>query len=228
MTSAAAQHGLARCAATTRHARATAARARKGTVRCHNCSSVSHRRSLRSLQVMTWVAAGGDDNENIVAARRDHSRPTRRRGGTALSCRARAETAARHARAEAARALTTQPKDRRPPEVFFLGACWCSCYKKKYKKERKPCFAGHLPGNLLSKAPVKQGGRCEGAACTSGPVVSYYPDHNMFDSSAKSEICVLLMNTRKRYFWHNLWIFFCGAVARDDRTPRRWELACFA
>ena len=61
MTSAAAQHGLAGCAATTRHARATAARARKGTVRCHNCSSVSHRRSLRSSQVMTWAAAVGEE-----------------------------------------------------------------------------------------------------------------------------------------------------------------------
>ena len=51
--------------------------------------------------------------------------------------------------------------------------------------------------------------------------------------SAKSRICVLFMNTRKMVVLGTicgLFCFFCGAVAvaRDARTPRRWELACVA
>jgi len=49
-------------------------------------------------------------------------------------------------------------------------------------------------------------------------------------SSEQSEICVLFMNTTKMViFGQSLRIcFICGAVARGDRTPRRWELACVA
>ena len=49
-------------------------------------------------------------------------------------------------------------------------------------------------------------------------------------SSEQSKICVLFMNTTKVViFGQNLRIcFLCGAVARDDRTPHRWELACVA
>ena len=49
-------------------------------------------------------------------------------------------------------------------------------------------------------------------------------------ASEQSEICVLFMNTTKMVvFGQNLRIcFLSGAVARDDRTPRRWELACVA
>ena len=46
----------------------------------------------------------------------------------------------------------------------------------------------------------------------------------------QSEICVLFMNTTKIViFGQNVRIcFLYGAVARDDRTPRRWKLACVA